>query len=102
MKSFFLILIFFLCLIAACSQSYIVNMGQKTNYPEGRELFVSKCGGCHQLYNPNQFTPAVWDSMLYLMKKKAKISDEQKNEIYSWIIEIKDSTGNYSESGTNR
>lgn len=90
MKLVSVIFIFVLCLIAACSKSYFVNMEEKTKFPQGRELFVSKCSGCHQLFNPNHYTAAEWDSLLFIMKNKAKIREEQKNQIYSWIIEIKE------------
>ena len=95
MKLVYIILIFVLCLIAACSQSYIVNMNENTKFPEGRELFASKCGGCHKLYNPDQFTSAEWDSLLFLMKRKAKIVEEQKNEIYKWINEVKENNAGH-------
>ncbi len=95
MKIIFLLLVCILCLIAACSGGYLVNMKEQTKFPGGRELFVSKCNSCHQLYNPNQYAKAEWDSILVPMKKKAKISSEQKNEIYNWILEIK---GKYEKS----
>lgn len=90
MKLVYFILIFVLCLIAACSRSYIINMNEKTKFPEGRELFASKCGGCHKLYSPDQFTAAEWDSLMSIMKNKAKLREEQKNKIYNWIIEVKE------------
>ena len=90
MKLFLLIIILLIALIASCSQGYIVNMNGKTLYPEGRDLFVSKCNACHQLYNPNMLTKAEWDSILVPMKMKSKISELQKNEIYKWILELKD------------
>jgi hypothetical protein len=95
MKIILLMLSGFLCFIAACGAGYVVNMNERTDFPEGRELFVSKCNACHQLYNPNQHTKVEWDSILVPMKKKAKISVEQKNEIYNWILEIKE---NYERS----
>ncbi len=92
-----ILLIIVIC-IASCSQGYIVNMNEQTNHPEGRELFVSKCTACHQLYNPNQYTTAVWDSMLVPMKEKSKINETQKDEILRWIHEIKE---NNSKSAKN-
>lgn len=95
MKSIFLLLIGAIFLIAACSSGYIVNMKEHTDFPGGRQLFISKCNSCHQLFSPNRFSKTKWDSILIPMKKKAKISSEQKNEIYNWILEIKD---NYEKS----
>ena len=90
MKVIIIILCVVIIFILSCSQGYIVNMNGKTLYPEGRDLFVSKCNACHQLYNPNMLTKAEWDSILVSMKKKSKISELQKNEIYKWILEVKD------------
>lgn len=95
MKIIFLLLAGVLCLIASCSGGYVVNMKEQTKFPDGRELFVSKCNSCHQLYSPNMYAKTAWDSILTPMKKKAKISSEQKYEIYNWILEIKD---NYEKS----
>jgi mono/diheme cytochrome c family protein len=64
-------------------------MNEETDHPAGRELFVSKCNSCHQLHNPHQFSEAEWDSLLVVMKRKAKINEEQRNEIFSWIMGIK-------------
>ena len=78
-----------LAIVGACSQGYIVNTELKTNYSEGRDLYISKCNSCHKLYSPNQFTEISWDSILTTMKIKAKTNDEQTTEIFNWILEVK-------------
>lgn len=75
--------------IEACNQGYIVNMNQQTTFPEGRNLFISKCNGCHQLYDPASYTETQWDSILVPMQSKAKLDDEQRNTVYNWILEVK-------------
>jgi len=95
MKIIFILLFGILCLIYACSTGFIVNMKEQTNFPKGRELFVSKCNACHRLYNPVIHSKTEWDSILVPMKEKAKINTEQKNQIYNWILEQKD---NYEKS----
>ncbi len=89
MRTVLIILYFMVLFTASCSQGYIVNMKQNTAYPEGRNLFVSKCNACHQLYSPDRLTESAWDSVLIPMQEKAKINSEQRNAIYHWIIEIK-------------
>ncbi len=78
---------FVLILIASCAASYRIDMNEETNYPEGRYLYASKCNACHRTYNPNEFRKAEWDKVLNEMKPKAKITDEEKELIYSWISE---------------
>ena len=78
----------------ACSQGYIVNMNANTNYPDGRDLYISKCGGCHQLFDPNSYTKADWNKIMVAMQEKSKIDDQQKDEILNWIIETRQSLEN--------
>lgn len=82
-----MLLLALLLIIFACGQGYIVNISSKTNCSEGRDLYISKCGGCHQLYNPKDYTNNEWDKILLSMQKKSKINDHQKNEIFNWIME---------------
>lgn len=75
--------------IEACNQGYIVNMNEQTTFPEGRNLFISKCNACHQLYDPASYTEAEWDSILVPMQSKAKLDDKQRNTVFNWILEAK-------------
>ena len=81
------IFVTFLLIIFSCSQGYIVNMNAKTDYPKGRNLYISKCGGCHQLFDPNSYTKSEWNKIMVAMQQKSKINDQQKNDIYDWILE---------------
>ncbi len=64
-------------------------MDERTKNPEGRFLYMSKCNSCHKLYDPKQFSIMEWDSIITIMKQKAKISSEQRELIHSWILEKK-------------
>lgn len=83
------IIIIFLFIVFSCSQGYIVNMNAKTDYPNGRNLYISKCGGCHQLFGPNSHTELEWKKIMIDMQKKSKINDQQKNYILNWVLETK-------------
>ncbi|HKI79491.1 MAG TPA: hypothetical protein VKA26_13195 [Ignavibacteriaceae bacterium] len=76
--------------IGSCSSSYF-DSNIKTNYPEGLELYKSKCSGCHRLHLRNEFSASGWASVLIPMQKKAKINDEQRKKIYQFLTE-RDST----------
>lgn len=78
----------FLFIIFSCSQGYMVNTNSKTDFLEGRNLYISKCGGCHQLFDPNGYTKDEWKKIMVTMQEKSKINNHQKNEIYNWILEI--------------
>ncbi len=87
MKVIVSVLIFLVVIIYSCSASYIVDTNEATNFPEGRNLFVSKCNGCHKYHSPTEFTVAKWDSILVPMKEKAKLSEKERDLILSWISE---------------
>jgi len=87
-------IVFLLVAIFSCSQGYLVNMNAHTNYSEGRDLYMSKCGGCHQLFNPSNYTKDEWNKNIVVMQKKSKIDDDQKNEILNWILETKQNEEN--------
>ena len=87
MKILFSTFLFVIAVIVSCSSGYIINMDEATNIPEGRKLYSSKCNGCHNYYNPSQFTLAQWDSIMIPMQNKAKLSEEQKASILDWISE---------------
>ncbi|MGE5457405.1 MAG: hypothetical protein ACM3RX_03540 [Methanococcaceae archaeon] len=69
-----------------CSSS-VIDMNSKTEFPQGRNLYVSKCSGCHRLFNPEKFDSLGWSSALLKMQPKAKITDIQKNEILLFLTE---------------
>ena len=53
---------------------------------EGRSLYVSKCGSCHSLYLPHQYTPEVWAHNLDEMQERSKMSDAEKKLVYDYIV----------------
>ena len=79
-----------LLLISCSSQLYIpieatptVSLG---DLKTGREIYVKKCSSCHQLHLPNQYNEKVWSSNLNEMQTRAKITDEEKQLIYQYLI----------------
>jgi len=49
---------------------------------KGEDLFNLKCGRCHGLPSPADFTAADWKSIIASMAPKAKLSAEQS----SWVL----------------
>ena len=52
---------------------------------EGKSLYENNCAKCHSLYNPKDFSKESWKPILLDMQKKADISDEQREKIYSYL-----------------
>jgi|SRR5688572_19272820 len=52
---------------------------------KGRVLYVSKCGSCHTLYKPHQYTEQVWIHNLDEMQERAKMNDVDKLLILEYL-----------------
>lgn len=57
----------------------------------GYVLYRRKCGNCHYLYRPAEFTEMKWKSVMPVMSLKAKLSPEEKNLILNYILSAKKS-----------
>ena len=72
------------------SQLYIPtsNVGEitKENLQKGRELYVTNCASCHQLYLPGKYDKKDWGTWLDDMQSKANISNQQKQLIYNYLV----------------
>jgi hypothetical protein len=53
---------------------------------EGKSLYENNCAKCHSLYKTNDFNAEQWKPILLDMQKKAKISDEQREKIYNYVV----------------
>jgi len=71
----------------ACSGTNNVNSREITKFPEGRNLYVSKCTACHKAYERELHSSAEWDKILNDMGKKAKLSSDEKARILNYLSE---------------
>jgi mono/diheme cytochrome c family protein len=51
----------------------------------GNALYVQNCARCHKLKDPGKYTMTKWPGLVNKMQKRAKISDEQKALILSYL-----------------
>lgn len=49
------------------------------------ELYAASCVRCHKLVEPSKFTKEEWVGWLDKMAPKAKITPEQKAQIYDYV-----------------
>ncbi|OFY72193.1 MAG: hypothetical protein A3G23_01325 [Bacteroidetes bacterium RIFCSPLOWO2_12_FULL_37_12] len=52
----------------------------------GYKLYVSKCGGCHTLYPPQQFPKEKWIKLMPDMAKEAKLDSVRIGLIARYIL----------------
>ena len=89
-----------LALLASCSSSK--NAATKTEpavveaveevkeltpeLAQGKEIYDTKCGRCHKLPAVADFTAEEWQPIMLRMQKKAKITDDERELIYNYVI----------------
>ena len=51
----------------------------------GKTLFENKCGNCHSLYKPEDFTSEQWKPILVRMQNQAHLDEAQIESISNYI-----------------
>jgi len=88
-----IILIGIISVMIACSPALYIPIEQDgvnsgvpyENLLEGRKLYVSKCGSCHNLYLPEKYTSKEWEKNLLEMKDQVKIADDELMMIKTYL-----------------
>nr|HMT28793.1 hypothetical protein [Bacteroidia bacterium] len=52
----------------------------------GRKLYVNKCGSCHSLHLPHQYSADVWIKNIDEMQERAKINETEKKLIADYLV----------------
>lgn len=52
---------------------------------EGKLLFESKCGRCHDLPKANHYTKEKWLPIVNSMAKRAKMSESDADLVYNYL-----------------
>jgi len=53
---------------------------------DGCSLYVAKCGGCHLLHTPNEFTEKQWIELLPEMTARAKLTTQQNDLVLKYVV----------------
>jgi hypothetical protein len=56
----------------------------------GRELYLSKCSGCHALFDADRFTAGRWTTEVQEMirLKKVKLTDAEKDRLLLYLTAV--------------
>lgn len=92
MRKTSLIVLFFISACAATknflpSQEALPTMQQKVpgitleQANQGYTLYKTKCGSCHRLHAPSEYTISKWEKSLAEMYPKAKVSREEEKKL---------------------
>lgn len=52
---------------------------------QGKDLYDNRCGKCHKLFAASDYSVKQWPKVLDSMQSKAKITDEQKAQIFAYL-----------------
>lgn len=52
----------------------------------GRQLYIDRCGSCHNLYLPSQYSAADWKKNVHEMHTRAKTDTLQERLILDYIL----------------
>ncbi|MCL8535946.1 cytochrome c [Chryseobacterium gallinarum] len=56
---------------------------------QGKTIFENSCGRCHKLPDPASHNPVQWVGIMNSMAPKAKLTDEQHQWVYDYIVSVK-------------
>lgn len=71
--------------IAACSKKMTAAKAPPAEVVSGNQIFDLKCGKCHDLKAPADFTAAEWIPIMDIMAGKAKLSADEKDQVDSYV-----------------
>lgn len=87
------------CVVVACTNPLPIPMRvhaewaaqrwpntDTTALHHGRTLYIRKCSGCHNLYTPLSYSEQEWRKEIAAMQKKAKITDEECETIFRYLV----------------
>lgn len=57
----------------------------KPNTELGKMIFTNRCGRCHDLPRPEQYTAQRWDGILSSMIPRSRLNDEQAVHITAYL-----------------
>ena len=99
MKKVFILLNILIVIIQSCQQKALPTITTRTTEPSkpvtlvnvipdiavGKIIFTNRCGRCHALPDPLQFTAQRWDSILSIMIPRARLDKEQEIHLTAFI-----------------
>jgi mono/diheme cytochrome c family protein len=60
-----------------------------TDLQQGRELYISNCGGCHSLYSPDNYTASQWRNIMPNMAPNTNLTSAQVQLVTKYVTKGK-------------
>jgi mono/diheme cytochrome c family protein len=55
---------------------------------QGRSLYLSRCGSCHQAVDPKSVAPSKWPHEVEEMRERAKLDADDVDNIVLYLVTI--------------
>lgn len=52
---------------------------------EGQKIYSEKCGRCHSLKDPSEYTAKEWIPIMNSMANKARLTDAEKSSVTAYV-----------------
>jgi hypothetical protein len=52
----------------------------------GRIIFTNRCGRCHALKNPSNYTEQQWTNILKMMAPKARLTETETAQVHAFLL----------------
>ncbi|MBB4807966.1 cytochrome c5 [Chryseobacterium defluvii] len=96
MKKFIAVASFTAVLLASCTPKATTptaSAGPAVSTAEqlaqGKTIFENSCGKCHELPKPTAYTSVQWVGIMNSMAPKAKLTEEQHQWVYDYVVSVK-------------
>ena len=82
-----------LALVVSCTPKVnVANEPTKSSaqqIAQGKTIFENSCGKCHKLPDPTAHSAADWVGIMNRMAPKSKLTEEQHQWVYDYIVSVK-------------
>lgn len=62
-----------------------VTLSKAEMMQKGQDIFTQRCGRCHDLPKPSEFTEPEWKPIMERMAPKAKLTPEENNWVLAYV-----------------
>lgn len=70
---------------SASASASSTDLAKSEMLKKGEDLFNLRCGRCHDLPAPSQYTAADWEPIMARMAPKAKLSADETNWVSAYV-----------------
>ena len=70
---------------SAETSTVVANISKEEMLKKGADLFNLRCGKCHDLPAPSEFTATDWKPIMERMAPKAKLTAEETNWVLAYV-----------------